>query len=390
MKYILLFFLLVVIKNAFGQAYNAILKDLDRSIAQAPGYDKLKETEIETIKRSISRNRPQMLFSGYAKLYEEYKVFNYDSAYSYAQKQLNIATQLNSDSLINCARIKLSFILISSGMFKEAFDSLRVIQLDKIKGDCKTDYYSLMARCYYDLADYTNDTYHTPQYNNLGNQFLDSALLILSPASFEYLYYNGLRNIRSGKIEKALVYFKTLINDPHLTLHQVALTTSTMSDIYIQKGQIDSALYLLVKAVKADIQSSTKETSALFNLSSILFKQGDLKNASAYIEKAVKDAVFYGARQRKVQMSTILPLIEGEKIARMENERKTLFTYAAIVTFLFLLLIYLTVVIARQITKLKKAQQIITEAHLKQQEINTRLMEANKIKEEYIGFFFNA
>jgi hypothetical protein len=163
-----------------------------------------------------------------------------------------------------------------------------------------------------------------------------------------------------------------------------------MSDIYIQKGKTDSAITLLVSAAVADIKSSTKETSAIFNLSNILFKKGDLKNASTYVEKAVKDAVSYGARQRKVQMSTILPLIEGEKIARVEHEKRTVMTYAIIVTLLVLLLGYLIYFITRQIRKLKIAQKALTEASQKQQEMNRRLMEANKIKEEYIGFIFNA
>ena len=115
-----------------------------------------------------------------------------------------------------------------------------------------------------------------------------------------------------------------------------------------------------------------------------------MKNASAYIEKAVKDAVSYGARQRKVQMSAILPLIEGEKISRVEHEKRTLVAYAVVVTLLLLLLIFLTVVIAKQIKKLKKAQEVILRAHREQQELNARLVEANKIKEEYIGFLFSA
>ncbi|HTD92288.1 MAG TPA: DUF6377 domain-containing protein, partial [Chitinophagaceae bacterium] len=242
----------------------------------------------------------------------------------------------------------------------------------------------------YDLADYTLDQYHSPQYNAEATRFLDSALLLLPPESFEYAYYNGLKYVRTGNNDKSLTYFRPLLQDARLSLHEVALTTSTMSDIYIKRNQVDTAIHLLATAAMADIKSSTKETSAIFNLSSILFKKGDLKNASTYIEKAVEDALFYGARQRKVQMSAILPLIEAEKIARVEQEKKTVTTYAIIVTFLLLLLVYLVIVIARQIRKLKKAQQAITEAHIQQRAINTRLIEANKIKEEYIGFFFNA
>jgi hypothetical protein len=45
--------------------------------------------------------------------------------------------------------------------------------------------------------------------------------------------------------------------------------------------------------------------------------------------------------------------------------------------------------VLRQIKKLEAAKKIITEAHHKEQDINHRLLEANKIKEEYIGYFFN-
>jgi tetratricopeptide (TPR) repeat protein len=223
----------------------------------------------------------------------------------------------------------------------------------------------------------------------LGNRYLDSALAYQT-SPFDISYYNGLKYIRAGKIDEAKRYLDQLISDPHLTLHQEALATSTLSDIYIQKGQIDYAIKLLVRAAIADIKSSTKETSAIFHLSNILFQQGDLKNASNYIEKAVKDAVSYGARQRKMQMSAILPLIEGEKVARVEHEKRTLTNYAVVVTLLLILSGYLTYQVYRQIRKLKLAQKALTRAHAEQQEMNRKLEEANKIKEEYIGFFFNA
>jgi len=59
--------------------------------------------------------------------------------------------------------------------------------------------------------------------------------------------------------------------------------------------------------------------------------------------------------------------------------------------------IVLVITVMRQVHRLKAAQLIITEAHVKELAINQRLVEtnnklseANKIKEEYIGYFFNA
>lgn len=48
----------------------------------------------------------------------------------------------------------------------------------------------------------------------------------------------------------------------------------------------------------------------------------------------------------------------------------------------------MVIIILKQYRKLQSAQQTITAAHAIQQEINEKLMEANKIKEEYIGYCF--
>jgi hypothetical protein len=188
-----------------------------------------------------------------------------------------------------------------------------------------------------------------------------------------------------------------LLSHRNLSDHELAVTASTLSAIYINQGQLDTAMQLLIRAAIADIRSSTKETSAIFSLAQLLYKKGDVKNASSYIEAAIGDASFYGARQRKVQVSAILPLIEGEKVSRVEAQKRTLVTYSIISTVLLLIVIVLAIVIFRQVNKLKIAQRKITEAHeklqaanIRLQEANHKLSEANKIKEEYIGYFFNA
>ncbi|WP_276480160.1 DUF6377 domain-containing protein [Paraflavitalea pollutisoli] len=385
--------LLIVHGAAFGQKKtDSLLTALNDVIETAARYDQAKIQSIQQLKQLTDRLPAGDLtarFSLYQQLYEEYKIFNYDSAYNYARKLQATATSLNDPLRSDVARMKLSFILLSSGMFRESYDTLQQVRVDRFPDSLKAEYYCFMARYYYDLADYDNDQYHTPGYNVLGTAFLDSALRLFPPSSFNYNYYSGLRNIRIGNREDADRYFQTLMRDTTLTDHELALTASTLSDNYIRSGETDTAIQLLIQAAIADIRSSTKETAAIFNLASLLFRQGDLQSASTYIEKALNDAFSYGARQRKIQVSAILPLIEAEKVNRVESEKRTLITYAAIVTLLLMALVALIVVIFRQLRKLKIAQQIITEANIKQQEINHKLTEANKFKDEYIGYFFN-
>ncbi|HEY4290600.1 MAG TPA: DUF6377 domain-containing protein [Puia sp.] len=247
-----------------------------------------------------------------------------------------------------------------------------------------------MGRYYYDLANYDYDgAHHSVLYDEKANHYMDSALTFYSRRSFEYAYYSGLLEFKKNNTEKAARFLDSLLNSGSLTDHQLALTASTLSGIYGQKGAAKEAIDLLVIAAIADVTSSTKETFAIFNLADLLYKQGDVKHASLCIETAVANAEFYGARQRKVQVSSILSLIEGERINAVETQRRNLFQYAAIVTLLLIALAALIVIIRRQMKKIQKAQQLLTEAHAAQHLINEKLEEANKIKEEYIGYFFS-
>jgi MFS superfamily sulfate permease-like transporter len=107
--------------------------------------------------------------------------------------------------------------------------------------------------------------------------------------------------------------------------------------------------------------------------------------------------MFYGARQRKAQVSAILPLIEGEKINIVESQKKTLVVYLAGTIILLLCVIVLAVIIFMQVKKLQLAKHKLTEAHVKELTVNheladtnNRLSEANKIKEEYLGYIFSS
>lgn len=408
-KFILFCFLFFTcLIKGFSQSSEVYSFDeLNQAISNASNYDKTIEKVIDSLQRQINVVSPNDLLRQYElsnKLYENYKVFKYDSAYEYAVKCQKIAYKLNDPEKIAHSSIILDFTLLASGLFKETADSLQTFALGNVNDTIKAEYYSLRARYYYDLADYARDNYYALIYNKAGGNCLDSALKFFPAGSFSAAYYSGLKDIRTGDMLKAKANFKSLIDKGGLTDHELALVASTLSDIYIQKGSIDSAISLLIDAAIADIKSSTKETSAMYNLAQLLYKKGDIKNASMFIEYAIKDAAFYGARQRKVQLIAILPLIEAEKISQVESQKKILIGYSIVMTILLIAVIILAYTVYKQVAKLKLAQKIISEASQKEHEINqqlaetnnklselnNKLSEANKIKEEYIGYFFNA
>jgi len=416
-KYIfLLFFFIFCYFNVFSKSKtDSLLYVLNATIKDSYKYDADKINGIETLKKRLIavKNTDLILqFQICEKLFKEYSIFNFDSAFIYTKKMQLIGEKLNNPSLIASAKINFGFILLSSGLFKEAIEILTAIDFKSIPDSLKANYYSLLARYYFDLSDYNNGNFYSINYREKANQYLDSSLTLYARNSFEYNYYIGLKNLKKGNIDSAIMAFRKIIDKMGgLTEHQYALATSTLSGLYTQKKQPTEAIDLLIEAAIADIKSSTKETTAILYLAGQLFDNGDTKDASAYIEKANNDAQFYGARQRKIQIGIILPIIEGKVINKIEDQKRNLLRYSIIITVLFLTVILLVVIIRKQLNKLKIAKDVITKAHLQEQEINQllneanrikdhfnqqlkasnyQLLESNKIKEEYIGYFFHA
>lgn len=183
--------------------------------------------------------------------------------------------------------------------------------------------------------------------------------------------------------------FEYWMQNHELPRHHYAIATSSLGYIYSVTGNIDKAVEFLTKAAIADIKTATKETVALRNLANILFQQGEKKKAYRYIIMALDDATYYNARHRKIEIATILPIIEGERLAVVEGQKIKLIGYILALIILSVLVFVFLVVIYRQLGKINKVKLILQETNQHLNLINKNLVEANKIKEEYIGYFFN-
>ena len=407
MKSLLTGIILLFICIQTGFANNdSLMVDLTKTIQDVPKYDKQKTDKITELKRAlnnISNANATILFEKNAGIYEEYKSFICDSAYRYAITLLDIAHKSHDKSLLVNAQLKMSFVLLSAGFYKECYDSLSVIQISKADTQLRSECYFLWGRYYYDLAGYIYDNNYSFKYDSTAGRYMDSALLLVNKNSFEYSYYSGLRLLKQGKLDEAKVFLEKILNEPGLTEHQIALTASTLSDIYLRRGNNEKGIALLILASEADIKSATKETFASFYLSNLLYKTGDLKHAALLIENAIQNAEYYGARQRKLQASSISPIIEGERINGIEKQKSLLIRYAIVLTLLVFTLLILAYIIRRNLKRLKITQKALSLAHEQEQkanlqlklvnqnleEANDKLAESSKIKEEYIGYFFN-
>jgi hypothetical protein len=386
-------FLLFASLTITAQVNNdSLISVLKNEINHRHIYVDEKLERIDRLKRKLSevdKNDLESKYAIYNGLYHQYKTFIYDSAFQYAKKLIATAFQMKDPSRICYSRVKLGFILISSGMFKETFDSLRRVEVKYLVDSTRIDYYRLLSRAWSDLNIYNNDQHYRPYYVSLDQQYLDSAISISNRGSYHYYYLNGVKNIYLGNYEKTVRLIDTLIRTQKLTYPQLAVNYYDFSNAYRNLSDEKRSVQYMIMSSLSDLRAATKETAAMHTLARMLYEKGDTENAYTFIKQALNDAEFYGARQRKVEIMSILPLIASAQMNSIDNQRKVWITYSAGLTVLILVIVIFSVIISKQLKKLKAAELVIRNANRNLQEINHKLIEADKIKEEYIGYYFS-
>jgi hypothetical protein len=369
---------------SFAQTANdALLEKLDSINRTRGAIVREKIHVIDLYKIKLGRVKGESQYPILDSLYHEYKSFIYDSAFSYALKLQCIAFSINDPVKIANAKMQVGFVLVSSGLLNEALDTLHTIKLTGLPKSLKMDYYYLMVRTCYDLSDFSQNQFYGKKYERMAEIYADSAIALMPSHVAEYLIVKGLKALHQKHIDEARAYYEDLIKNYVLTDHQFAIVASTLSYLYSSSSHdLTRAREMLIRAAIADTKSSTKEAIALVKLADLLYKEGDIEKAYQYIKLAMEDADFYGARYRKMQVAAIYPVIEAERFSRLETRRKKLMLYSLIITLSVLTLIIVSYTIIKQDRKLQKAEHALSTA-------NYQLKESNKIKEEYLWYYFN-
>ena len=321
-------------------------------------------------------------------MYEEYKVYQFDSAYACTQKLLAISKLTNNVSQQLDTKTRIAFILLSAGMFKETFESLNEINPRLLNDSSKSEFYLLKERAYWDLADYNNDKYYSSFDREQSNKYLDSTIAFSKPGSFNLLRSLGDKQTRTNS-SKPSQYYIDLLAGNNLTAHQRAMSATGLSFSYTKSNDADERIQLLVIGAINDIRSSTKETLAIFTLGKELYLKGDVKNSYTFVQQAMEDAQFYGARLRKIEIGAVLPVVAAQKIIITENEKNKFLIYLLSITVLAILISLVSFIVFNQLKRLKVKEKIIEEKNVLLEKINEKLIEDTHIKEEYIGYFFN-
>lgn len=367
------------------------LQELNEVLSEKEKYENLKKERIAQLEnriKEVSTEELYDLYDLYHKLYLEYELYNFDSAYMYMNRMLDIAKSTNDETRIIKCKLNLAFCCVSAGLFFEANDILLEVKTMPLNEELTIKMYSVYAKLYFDMARSIVTEPHSSEYYQKSIDYTNKIIKTYDENDPDILPHlaNNYRCLRDYK--RAADAITRYMNSKELDRRGLTLCTGGLGEFSLMMGDTISAIEYLCFTSIEDTKAVTKETPGLSLLAGVMYNQGKIEAAFNYAKIALDDANFYNARHRKIEVSNVLPIIDAERYDLMKKQKNIFFTNTILLSVLLLIGLVLGVIIFKQVKQLNRARKKIEQQNEGLIQINSSLQEANKVKEEYIGLLF--
>lgn len=381
---------------------NTLYERLDQELAESHIYQDAKEKKIKALRHSLSRNRDNQRTREITdRLIDEYESYISDSALYYIGLALDLAGKnrdLRQQQKLQLRRID---VMSHAGLFGDALNEIESFNRADLDSTLLEYYYYVNCDLYQYMNEYSNETRYSQDYAELRELYTDSIAEVASDGSFNRVIYSSNALISARKTREAKKMLTNALSEYEPGSRQYSIIASILAYAYKVEGDTENHKKYLVLSAISDIKGCTKENMSFRELSSELFKDGDIDRAKHYLQKSFDDANFYAARMRTAQSARMLTVIDAA-YNRQQNSQQTRLKWLLILSSaLSIALAIAFVFILKQIRRIRKANETIHEhneelsavsrelkaVNHKLEETNAALKSSDSIKEEYAGLF---
>jgi hypothetical protein len=375
---------------ASGQAQlDSLLNVLDAELDKRDAYLAEKNALLASFnqQREASASLEEK-FNHTLRKVEALESFSYTQANAEVQLLKTIAAQSGEVDKIACAIIREAFINLSAGLFHEAIDSLNTLPTDELPALLKTDYFSTRGRAHLDLANNYVIPELSQRYRKLAVSDIDSSIFYAQADPFQVLILRSNRAMAVPDPREGIRIYHPRKNDPRAGTRLMATEHGAAGEQYTRLGLQDSARLAFIKSAIADERTVTREIISLVRVARDAYEREDYERSARYINIGLENANFFDARHRKIEVLEILPLIEEERLQLLNTQRRQFIIFSSLLGLLLLVALILIRQTIKQNKELKERREALQNALQQLARNNDALRESQKIKEQYIGHFF--
>ena len=383
-------FLLLPTTLSAGSKTQQLRQKLDNLLEQRKALIDNKNKDINRLKKNLTTSENTLKrLQTYEQLFEEYYVFQFDSAMTYLNKGIKLAKETQNTYYYNSNTISKAELLSIGGLYSEAIHEIEQVDTTDLDKAQHFEYYFSLFRIHTYWADFCNDKTYTPTHRLKAQEYLKKAMPFCDETAKTYEYYLGeyavfvLNNPQAARAH----YVKAIKQLPQNSRFY-AMSCFALSGSYGNEGNTEKQEEFLLLSSIADIENCTMENFALQNLAMYIFEHNkdELDLAQQYIQTALEDAHFYNNRLRIIEISSKLPVIVSSYQQTLNQRNKVQMTAIIAISLLLLFLLSAVFYIVKQTKRLSLQQQELqknnnqlSELNTQQKELNTQLHDLNAL-----------
>lgn len=383
-------FLLLPTTLSAGSKTQQLRQKLDNLLEQRNALIDNKNKDINRLKKNLTTSENTLKrLQTYEQLFEEYYVFQFDSAMTYLNKGIKLAKETQNTYYYNSNLISKAELLSIGGLYNEAIHEIEQVDTTVLDKAQHFEYYFSLFRIHTYWADFCNDKTYTPTHRLKAQDYLKKAMPFCDKTDKSYEYYLGeyavfvLNNPQAARAH----YIKAIKQLPQNSRFY-AMSCFALSGSYGNEGNTEKQEEFLLLSSIADIENCTMENFALQNLAMYIFEHNkdELDLAQQYIQTALEDAHFYNNRLRIIEISSKLPVIVSSYQQTLNQRNKVQMIAIIVISLLFLFLLSAVFYIVKQTKRLSHQQQELqknnnqlSELNRQQKELNTQLHDLNAL-----------
>ena len=373
-----------------GSKTQQLRQKLDNLLEQRNALIDNKNKDINRLKKNLTTSENTLKrLQTYEQLFEEYYVFQFDSAMTYLNKGIKLAKETQNTYYYNSNTISKAELLSIGGLYNEAIHEIEQVDTTVLDKAQHFEYYFSLFRIHTYWADFCNDKTYTPTHRLKAQEYLKKAMPFCDETAKTYEYYLGeyavfvLNNPQAARAH----YVKAIKQLPPNSRFY-AMSCFALSGSYGNEGNTEKQEEFLLLSSIADIENCTMENFALQNLAMYIFEHNkdELDLAQQYIQTALEDAHFYNNRLRIIEISSKLPVIVSSYQQTLNQRNKVQMTAIIAISLLLLFLLSAVFYIVKQTKRLSLQQQELqknnnqlSELNTQQKELNTQLHDLNAL-----------
>ena len=399
----LLFLPFTVVANG-GIDLVQVYQQLDEAIKHTEQYTQEREQRITKHRTALEVTKdPAGQYELCYHLYEEFQPYMNDSAIYYIDRCIALAEKMGDHIRAEQCQLQLAFQCTESGMYNEAMDILRAIDVTQIS-DAKNrqKYYSTISHLYSEVGYYCKVPRLQREYYATGDRY--RALIDSTVSSRdEALQIKEMQCFSAGDAQGALKYSDMRLKQVSEGSHEFAIVAFYRYLDYTLKGDSVQARYWVTQSALSDVKNAIMDQGALWELANLLMADGDMDRAYYYIHFAWQCANKFNTVKRNNQISPVLTSISDnyeESLKRANRQLLALAVVASLLAALFLAILFYSNSQRKKLARarnelsmsnqqLGQLNQQLSELNAQLGDTNIRLNESNRVKDEYVGRFIH-